>query len=307
MAIVLNWVSRNAGEDGTKIYRSESPIDPADLPEPIAVVDPGVTTYEDSDVESLKTYYYRFGVFRGDDLALSEEHVVKNIYYSGPGPQELVTGDFENGYFGELPSSQFFTGTELARLVGLTAGTGLNPGTSWHKVANDGKILYIPRRTIRERVSWEDLYRVGCVYGTDDFGKYQLDPPVNQLKIVSRNGQNFKVRLMSGLNPTRTDFPGAGYTLDQETESEWSRIYLRFLWETPPSQLGENYSEYVRADIRFGLTSTNELYILLADHEDGGNRSLLVGGNASQWPRHVGGAGVTGAGRYWVPVLEYLP
>lgn len=72
----LTWRDRNWLEDRHIIYRSTSPIDVEDLPEPIAELDSNVTEYIDTDVEEGKTYFYRVGARFRFSEAVSEQFSV---------------------------------------------------------------------------------------------------------------------------------------------------------------------------------------------------------------------------------------
>jgi len=63
MSVLLTWDDNNTVEDGHRIYRSTSPMDPQNLPAPLAEVGPNVREYLDQDVEPAITYYYRVAAF----------------------------------------------------------------------------------------------------------------------------------------------------------------------------------------------------------------------------------------------------
>lgn len=79
MGFKLNFEENNKAEEGHYIYRSGSPMDPNDLPEPIAVLDADETEFEDGEVTPGETYYYRVAAFidGGDVLRVSEELEIK--------------------------------------------------------------------------------------------------------------------------------------------------------------------------------------------------------------------------------------
>lgn len=73
-AIVLRWYNRNILDiDGTNIYRSTSPMDPNNLPEPYAVVEGGKSAYVDHGTELYQEYYYRIGVVHNGEV-LGTDH-----------------------------------------------------------------------------------------------------------------------------------------------------------------------------------------------------------------------------------------
>lgn len=63
--ITLTWDDLNASEEGHRVYRSLTPMDPGALPSPLAVLGPNVTTYDDLDIVAEELYYYRVSVYSG--------------------------------------------------------------------------------------------------------------------------------------------------------------------------------------------------------------------------------------------------
>jgi len=61
----LTWTDANAGEDGIRIYRALAPIDPQNLPPPLAEVPVGVQVYEDKNLTAGNTYHYYVASFSG--------------------------------------------------------------------------------------------------------------------------------------------------------------------------------------------------------------------------------------------------
>lgn len=71
--LTITWNDLNLNEDGFNIYRSESPMDTDNMPEPIATVDPKIGNYDDTTGTINTAYYYRIGVFRGSNEIISGE------------------------------------------------------------------------------------------------------------------------------------------------------------------------------------------------------------------------------------------
>lgn len=63
MGFRLIWKEDNLGEDGHRVYRSSSPMDPQALPAPVVELGPDVTQYDDGGVVEGNTYYYRVSAF----------------------------------------------------------------------------------------------------------------------------------------------------------------------------------------------------------------------------------------------------
>lgn len=73
MGFRLTWLDLNASEEGHYIYRSTSPMDPQNLPTPIATLGPNVGLYDDGNIVEGLTYYYRVGAFSGSAVMVSDE------------------------------------------------------------------------------------------------------------------------------------------------------------------------------------------------------------------------------------------
>ena len=127
----------------------------------------------------------------------------------GPGPVELVGGDEQAGFYGEITSGDFIAGGLMASYAGLTTGSNINSNTSWLKFAYEGKVLYIPKYNTRSGVSWEDLYEAGVIYGTDDTGHFPVGGGTNQRTVISFDDNEYIVRTLS---MAATDPAGVGVT-----------------------------------------------------------------------------------------------
>lgn len=129
----------------------------------------------------------------------------------GPGPQELIAGTMEEGFFGEVASSELFTASEIASACGISEGISQYHNEPWLKFALDGKIIFRPRKAIRRSISWNSINTANCVYGGIDG------------KRVTKNGQTYIVRLMKGAltDPSKFDESDRG-----AKGSEWNRLML---------------------------------------------------------------------------------
>lgn len=97
-------------------------------------------------------------------------------------------------YFGEVMP----TNAEFAAMFGVTTGALINEGTPWFKLTHNGAALLMPKKPIRQGISWIDLYLAGLVYGVDGVGKYPYTTQVNQLRTIEIAGKTYKARLMKG-------------------------------------------------------------------------------------------------------------
>lgn len=86
ITINLSWVDTNRVEDGYRVYKSTSPMDPeVSMPAPIATLDPNSESYVDTDVVYGQTYYYivsSFNNLQANEVFSENKEVVceENIY-----------------------------------------------------------------------------------------------------------------------------------------------------------------------------------------------------------------------------------
>ena len=73
MAVRLTWQDNNASEDGHKVYRSTSTMDPEALPAALDTLAADVTEYVDNTAVAGTTYYYRVSAYKGAVEAVSDE------------------------------------------------------------------------------------------------------------------------------------------------------------------------------------------------------------------------------------------
>lgn len=63
-SVFLTWKENNTDEDGHRVYRSLTPIDPEAPPTPLASLGPDVTSYQDTTALEDVTYYYRVSAYK---------------------------------------------------------------------------------------------------------------------------------------------------------------------------------------------------------------------------------------------------
>lgn len=137
---------------------------------------------------------------------------------SGPGRKTLLKGTEQIGYFGTLSSTELFAGWEVSSFLGLTAGiVNKETGNTWMKYIYHGKFLFVAKEPLRTSVTWNDLYKAGAVYGTNDNGLYPVAGFVtNQFKVMLKEeaGQSvpwkLAVRCLKGA--LADPFVGTDYT-----------------------------------------------------------------------------------------------
>lgn len=197
-----------------------------------------------------------------------------------PGPSEdqiTYDHDRETGFYGEVPSSEFIDGETLANEIGLTSGSSINSNTEWLKFYYKGKILYTPKLPIRQSVTWNDLYNVGAVYGTYNYGKSNSGINVVQSANVTINGYTYTVRLARGATEDPNEFIYNQVTCDDKpgNNSEWNELMYRIHTEIPSCddptigmssnstvhhggpQFGDNWNAYLNSNL--DITNINTL------------------------------------------------
>lgn len=79
MPVRLTWTDVAADDVEQRVYRSTSPIDPGNLPAPLAVISANDTEYIDDALEEVDAYHYRVSTVRrllGEEVAPSLEIVI---------------------------------------------------------------------------------------------------------------------------------------------------------------------------------------------------------------------------------------
>lgn len=162
----LVWKDKSSGHEGYRIYRSTALIADNALPAPLATV--SAQTFEYNDTSALRNvpYHYRVGAFKGAEEIVSPDRVLCYMPYTGPGPQKLLRGTWENGYFGTINAEELFSSEEFMAITAI-------PGTAtaikyWLKFTFKGKVLFFPDGTVAASLKASALYQLGLAYGSDD-------------------------------------------------------------------------------------------------------------------------------------------
>lgn len=282
MPLQLTWKDRNLFSDGTRIYRSEQPMDLAALPAPLVTLAPGVMSYIDNDVVQNKLYYYIFETFKGNDKLRSAERVFGSFPYTGPGPNQPIRGNFRDGYFGTLTLAEMFTDAELHTLLS-PGGTRPVAATKWFKFALDGKILFTPDASMGTNVIWDNLNQKNLVFGFSG-----PNPPAQ----VEKNGHRFAVRLFTGTNNPTEVMSTNGRLTDK---SEWDRLIYRIMLGQIGTE-GPKWDDFTHAQ----ANGTNSF--LMQDLGSNTSSRIVRGGAA---PNSMGSLNSTTASS-WRPVLELI-
>ena len=209
-----------------------------------------------------------------------------------PGSCKLIAGTMQQGYFGTVPASELFTGTQLSSAVGISQGTVQFDDTPWLKFALDGKILFRPMKAFRHSISWDTINSAGCVFGT---------------KTVSKNGLTYKVRLMK----TGLVDPMPGYDGVNLHGSEWNRLMLPIHIQAKDKSWA--YPANVESNVPYwGIDFTDEdLAVITVNgryvwcQETYSSYRLIRGGYGVSFSNYSSPSS-TITGRGWAPVLELI-
>lgn len=199
MIIKLDFVNRNKNDEGTRVYRDTKPITTTEGLTPIATLEAGASTFSDNTAIQGVYYHYAFETFTGDSSILSRSTPVLATPYTGPGSQTMLVGDYDRGYYGEVPFPDFITPDEVCVQMGITTPF-THAAFSWLKFAHQGKILFIPQNSVIIQ-TWNALYAAGLIFGVEGPGSIgtSTTTPVDQNKRIVIDGDEFIVRTMKGL------------------------------------------------------------------------------------------------------------
>lgn len=229
MFIKLRWTNLNVVPVVSEIYRSETPFERDDLPStPIATLADGEVEYTDTDnIEYGKSYYYAIKTTGDNGSVVSAVYEAVAQPSTGPGPQRLVAGDTEAGFYGIVPLNDFITPHMLN-------ATPLSQCTAWFKFAWQGKVLFMPNGAVRN-LSYNAIYAHGRVFGTGDAGNHPELTGVNQNSSIVINNREYVIRLPRG-------GVGDNWSIsDVDPESEIAQLLFRVANYVPVQQLTENW------------------------------------------------------------------
>lgn len=151
---------------------------------------------------------------KGVDASSSDTFDVLSEKISKITSDNLVSGDYNTGYFGKV--ADIITGKNLSSLVGVSSGTLSSSGDIiWLKFKYNGKTLLVADRGIRQKCSWTSLNNAGVVSG----------------KTITIKDKTYICRLIKGA----TADPGSALG------REWKDLICAF---TPNDEVS-NWSTYV--------------------------------------------------------------
>lgn len=291
MSITLNWnLPAGIALDNVVIYRDTVALDKNSLPAPLVTLAGDVASYVDDALTSNNVYYYIVSFVKGADVSYSSNYEMGYFADLGPGPQKLTMGNWTYGYFGEIPASEFITAADLKTQVGATSLSVSEP-TAWHKFIYKGKILFVPNIYMAYS-SWNALYSLGLVFGTDDTGVFPAaatgrPTPVNQNKRAIARGNEFIVRCPKVKDDLTTFFVVAA----MDPLCEAAQTIGRLGQTTVVRGIGRGQYSDVNLSSLYAATQNVISSAYYAHYTLGGDSITSVSG---------------GNGLYWMPVLEMV-
>lgn len=132
--VVLQWRNFNHTQDAVHVYRSGSPIDPSNLPAPLAELSSHEVEFLDGSVVEAETYYYFVSAVRGGEEVVSIEIALEEIGV-GTDWESLTVGDYvpeEGGYFTAIMYTEAGgAGERYALVTSPRAGGGTRSTMDW--------------------------------------------------------------------------------------------------------------------------------------------------------------------------------
>lgn len=306
-SIKLAWSNPNAINTITNIYRSINPIDRANLGAPYKVLSNGEVSFTDTNVVYGQEYNYAFESVNGADRVVSRVFKFSTLPYTGPGPQELLLGDVEYGYYGKLTPIEFIAADALIAKLGIAASPNSNQNLVWHKYSYKGKILYVPETSISNTVAWNTIYAAGCMYGVE--GEGPLGGGVPQNATVTFDNNSFKVRSPTGLSPSAVNNGRIAATWDGNNQYDMRFSESDFdLFFMPIT--GYFNTDYRLPRVRY--SNVGELMVQSAVicqetmNTSDANYVARVAGARGNLGKAASTAKTTTSANRWYPILEWL-
>lgn len=151
----------------------------------------------------------------------------------------------DTGYYGQVTSAQFYTGTQISTATAVTSGTLQNDTEGWLKFYWYGQVLFIAKKTYRYSISWDNINTANAIYGVNlgSTGK----------KTITHSGSStsYDVKLMKGAtkDPSPASSPGR----------QWNELLYRVCTGTETGEIGNNWAT-LSPSTDLGINSGNGSY-----------------------------------------------
>lgn len=215
-----------------------------------------------------------------------------------PGPSNLIGGNLQAGFYGEVPTSDFITGDELAKRIGLSAGVSQFSNEPWLKFSYLGNTEFVAKKPFRYFVSWNNINAVNAVFGN---------------RIIEIDGMKYKVRLIKGKTEGKQNDSSA-YWGTMLHGSEWNKLMMPIHQKAPSNWKNkdnvnsptENWNVgYTDNDLLTEIDAGNGSYSWCQEYGNSTDNNLLRGYNGVSYsgslnpPDRQNRCG-------WRPVLEIV-
>lgn len=203
---------------------------------------------------------------------ISEPEADSNLYNaeaSGVGPSvaslqyDPIT---DTGYYGEVTSAQFYTGTQISTATAVTTGTLQNDTEGWLKFYWHGQVLFIAKKTYRYGISWANINAANAVYGVNlgSTGK----------KTITHAGSStsYDVKLMKGAIKDPSPASSGG--------RQWNELLYRVCTGTEAGQIGANWAN-LNPNSDLGIIGSNGSYTWCQEVYQPNTASRVLRGIAS--------------------------
>lgn len=151
----------------------------------------------------------------------------------------------DTGYYGEVSSAQFYTGTQVSTACAVTSGTLQNDTEGWLKFYWHGQVLFIAKKTFRYSLSWDQINTANAIYGVNlgSTGK----------KTITHSGSStsYDVKLMKGAVKDPSPANGDG--------RQWNELLYRVCAGTETGEIGANWATF-NPSTDLGINSGNGSY-----------------------------------------------
>ena len=148
----------------------------------------------------------------------------------------------DTGYYGEVSSAQFYTGTQISTACAVTSGTLQNDTEGWLKFYWHGQVLFIAKKTFRYALSWDQINTANAIYGVNlgSTGK----------KTITHSGSStsYDVKLMKGAVKGPSPAGGGG--------RQWNELLYRVCAGTETGEIGDNWATF-NPSTDLGINSGN--------------------------------------------------
>lgn len=195
----------------------------------------------------------------------------------------------DTGYYGEVTSAQFYTGTQISTAAGITSGTLHNDTEGWLKFYWHGQVLFIAKKTYRYNLSWDNINSANAVYG--------VNLGANGKKTITHSGgTKYDVKLMKGAVKDPSPASGGG--------RQWNELLYRVCTGTETGQIGANWANFApNADLGINSSSGSYTWCQEVYQPNTANRVVRGLSSLSYFYSKTSSDAVTGNG--WRPCLAF--